>query len=180
MRMKCNECQSQPATLHFTQYINGQKKDIHVCELCAKKKGYQMQHGEPYSLHELLSSLFNFNASNLDLHNKQYFQQQAALECPTCHLTFAGFRRIGKFGCAQCYETFENKLPEIFRRVHSGNNKHVGKIPVRKGGSLRAKQELSDYRQKLRELIEQEAFEEAAIVRDEIRRLEQMEEGDES
>lgn len=178
--MKCNECEKYPATLHFTQYINGQKEEIHVCELCAKKKGYQFQQDESYSLHDLLSTLFHISTPDLDRQSKQLFQQKESLECSKCHLTFEGFQRIGKFGCAKCYETFEIKLPQVFRRVHSGNTKHVGKIPVRKGGSLHMKKELTYYREKLNHLIEEEAFEDAAIVRDEIRRLESLKEGDQS
>src|SRR5699024_5361005 len=175
--MKCNECEKYPATLHFTQYINGQKEKIHVCELCAKKKGYQLHQDETYSLHDLLSTLFHISKSEID---RQICNQEESLDSATCHLTFEGFQRIGKFGCATCYETFDVKLTQIFRRVHSGNTKHVGKSPIRKGGSLHMKRELTYYREKLNQLIEEEAFEEAAIVRDEIRRIESLKEGDQS
>lgn len=175
--MKCDECNKNPAILHFTQYINGQKEEIHVCDLCAKKKGYQTHQEESYSLHDLLSSLFHLSSPDFDRQNSQLFQEKGPLECPACHLTFEGFQRIGKFGCAKCYETFERKLPQIFRRVHSGNIKHVGKIPVRKGSSLHMRKEIEYYREKLKRLIEEEAFEEAALVRDEIKRLEQLKEG---
>src|SRR5699024_119897 len=94
------------------------------------------------------------------------------LKCKACHMTFTEFQRIGKFGCAHCYEDFKSKLNSVFRRVHSGNTQHNGKIPKRKGGKLHIKKEILKYRDYLTQLIEEENFEEAAIVRDRIKQLE--------
>lgn len=178
--MECNECKKRPATLHFTQIINGNKTEVKVCELCAKKKGYMNSTEEAYSLHDLLTGLFNFNSSQVDLQNDNLFSQVDELECSKCNMTFTDFQRIGKFGCANCYDAFKTKLDSVFRRVHSGNTKHSGKIPKRKGGNLHTKKELENYRAELQRLIEQEEFEQAAIVRDEIRKLEEKKEGDHS
>ena len=182
--MKCQECQKRPATLHFTQVINGNKREIHVCEMCAKEKGYMTYPEEGYSLHNLITGLFNFDSSQMDTHQGTAFQQMKELQCPKCELTFSKFKRAGKFGCAQCYHTFASHLDPIFRRVHSGNTKHFGKIPKRQGGNLHIKKQLETYKKKLQELIEHEAFEEAAIVRDKIKELKQKHnhvvEGDES
>ncbi|MGM8212729.1 UvrB/UvrC motif-containing protein [Virgibacillus sp. W0430] len=171
--MECQECHKRPASLHFTQVINGSKTEVHVCEVCAKKKGYMTYPEEGYSLHHLLSGLFNFESPSLDSHPHAPFQQTQELQCPKCNLTLSEFQRAGKFGCATCYDAFSEKLDPIFRRVHSGNTKHYGKIPRRKGGSLHTKKQLEAYRKKLQQLIEKEAFEEAATVRDKIKQLEQ-------
>jgi len=178
--MKCNECKKRPASLHFTQIINGQKTEIQVCEVCATKKGYVNHKEDAYSLHDLLTGLFNFSSSQIDLQNPSLFDEIEELKCPKCNITFHDFQRIGKFGCASCYGTFKMKLDSIFRRVHSGNTKHNGKIPKRKGAHLHTKKEIELYRKKLQQLIEQEEFEKAAIVRDQIKNLEAKKEGDHS
>lgn len=180
--MECSECQKRPATLHFTQIINGQKTEVKVCEVCAKKKGYMNYSDDTYSLHNLLTGLFNFGtgSSNIDLQNNNLFAEVKELQCSQCNITFNDFQRIGKFGCANCYDSFKTKLDSIFRRVHSGNTKHNGKIPKRKGGTLHTKKEIELYRKKLHELIEREEFEQAAIVRDQIKKLEEKKEGDHS
>lgn len=178
--MKCGECQKRPATLYFTQLINGNKSEIQVCELCAKEKGYMHNADDAYSLHELLTGLFNIGSSAIDLQKEKLFNQMEELECSKCHLTFHEFQRIGKFGCATCYHSFKVKLDSIFRSVHSGNTKHHGKIPKRKGNNLHAKKELENYRIELQRLIEHEEFEQAAVVRDQIRKLESAKEGDHS
>lgn len=171
--MECSECQKRPATLHFTQVINGQKTEINVCEECAKKKGYMSYTDDTYTIHDLLTGLFNFGSSNIDLKNNSFFQEVKELQCSHCGITFDDFQRIGKFGCANCYNTFKTKLDAIFRKVHSGNTKHHGKIPKRKGGKLHTKKEIEFYRAKLKELIEREEFEQAAVVRDHIKKLEE-------
>lgn len=170
--MECQECQQRPASLHFTQVVNGNKTEVHVCEVCAKKKGYMTYPEEGYSLHHLLSGLFNFDSHALDNHSQAAFHQAQALQCPKCKLTLHQFQRVGKFGCATCYSAFSEKLDPIFRRVHSGNTKHYGKIPRRKGSNLHTKKQIEAYRKQLRQLIENEAFEEAATIRDKIKQLE--------
>lgn len=176
--MNCMECQKRPASLHLTQVINGQKSEIHVCELCAQKKGYMNNNEEAYSLHHLLTGLFG--APQMGMQQESLFKQEEPLECTNCHMSFNDFRRVGKFGCAHCYESFKLMLDPIFSRIHSGSLKHHGKIPKRQGGNLHIQKELEAYRIELKELIEQEEFEQAAVVRDKIKQMELEKEGDHS
>src|SRR5699024_11963784 len=91
------------------------------------------------------------------------------LQCPKCEMTFSKFKRLGKFGCAECYHTFSSRLDPIFRRVHSGNTIHQGKIPKRKGGHLHLKKEVETLRDELQTLIQNEEDRKAAVTRDKIR-----------
>jgi protein arginine kinase activator len=79
---------------------------------------------------------------------------------------------VGRFGCAHCYETFKEQLPPVLRRLHSGNWSHSGKIPKRIGGGIHLKKQVENLKSELKELIQQEEFEKAAQIRDEIRTLE--------
>ncbi|HHY20751.1 MAG TPA: hypothetical protein GX525_02490, partial [Bacilli bacterium] len=49
---------------------------------------------------------------------------------------------------------------------------HSGKIPKRVGSSLKIKKEIEHFKNKLQEHIIKEEFEQAAMVRDQIRSLE--------
>lgn len=170
--MKCQECEDREATLHLRQVLNGQKTEIHVCEVCAKEKGYKMYPEEGYSLHHLLSGLFNYDTQKLGEEQNTSYREKTDLQCPQCKLTFSEFKRVGKFGCKQCYETFSEKLDPIFRRVHSGNSTHQGKIPKRNSEDMHIKKKLESYRIELKRLVEEEEFEEAANVRDIIKEME--------
>lgn len=171
--MECQECHIRPATLHFTRVINGEKQEFHLCEQCAKEKGElsdMMAGSGAFSIHNLLSGLLNFEqplGESATLHG-----EQQDLKCKKCGLHYREFTKIGKFGCDECYETFENKLDPILRKVHSGNTTHIGKIPKRAEKTIGLKRKISDLKDHLKQLILEEEFEKAAKVRDEIRTLE--------
>ena len=171
--MKCMECNEEPATLHFTKFIDGTKEEIHLCQSCAIKREEAIV-DESYTLHDLLTGLFNFEAGQVDM-NMQAFQkkEEKDLICSNCELTFNEFRHIGTFGCSDCYSSFKSKLNPIFKRVHSGNIRHIGKIPKRGGQVLHKKKELESYRNELNKLIIDENFEKAAVIRDKIKEIEQ-------
>lgn len=176
--MKCIECNQQTATLHFTKFINGTKEEIHLCQSCAIKRE-EIVVDESYTLHDLLTGLFNFDAGQVDI-NMETVQkkQQSELVCSNCELTFKDFRRLGKFGCSDCYSSFQSKLNPILKRVHSGNTRHIGKIPKRSGDVLHKKKELESYRNQLEKLIIEENFEEAAVIRDRIKEIEKATDGE--
>ncbi|WP_077623935.1 UvrB/UvrC motif-containing protein [Sediminibacillus massiliensis] len=169
--MECQECHERPATLHFTKVVNGNKTEIHVCERCAKEKGYMGYEDEAYSLHNLLSGLFNFETT-IGGQQANNVSSKQVVKCPKCGLTYQEFTRIGKFGCYECYQTFADRLNPIFRRVHSGNTIHDGKVPKRVGSSIQQKKKLNEYRDHLKQLINDEEFEKAAQIRDQIKALE--------
>lgn len=169
--MLCQECGQHPATLHFTKIISGEKSEFHICEHCAREKGEVLQgvNSSSFSIHNLLSGLLNFEAPNNGSMNKQTAQ---GLRCSSCGLTYAQFSRSGRFGCATCYQTFGERVEPIFRKVHSGNVSHHGKIPKRSGEKIYVRREVQELKEKLQEAINQEEFELAAQVRDKIRELE--------
>lgn len=80
-------------------------------------------------------------------------------------------------GCSKCYDKFEPQMELLLRRIHGGGI-HVGKVPARSGAGLKEKRVLSDLKNKLQELIQKEEFEEAALIRDKIRELENNAKGE--
>ncbi|SFM51014.1 Protein-arginine kinase activator protein McsA [Gracilibacillus orientalis] len=180
--MECQECKQNPATVHFAQVINGEKTEVHVCQQCAMEKGYVSQEDDAYSLHHLLSGLFNPKSD--ETHQQSHKTQETDLQCDKCGMTYQQFAKIGKFGCASCYHTFAEHLNPLFRKVHSGNTAHEGKVPKRVGSDIYQRKKLRDLKVTLQQAIAEEAFEDAAEIRDEIRSLEKdlnrYEERDES
>ena len=94
-------------------------------------------------------------------------------ECPSCGLTFPKFLDIGKFGCADCYDTFRGNLPHVFGKLHNGHSTHTGKIPVSFNEIYAVKKKIEEIRVKMKEAVEAEHFEEAAALRDEANTLKQ-------
>lgn len=167
--MICQECQERPAVIHFTNTVNGQTKEVYLCEQCANEQDAYLFGGHPaFSIQNLIGGLFGggdpFTA------NAPSVQKEA--QCPSCGLPFQQFLKTGKFGCADCYAAFDDKLKPILKRLHGGNTVHHGKIPARMGGALHLQKKLQSLREDMQKLVAGEQFEQAAAVRDEIRALE--------
>jgi protein arginine kinase activator len=168
--MNCQECGAKPATLHFTKILNGDKTEFHLCDSCAREKGEILPGSvNGFSIHNLLSGLIDFEPST---GGATVPSKSQSLKCEGCGLTYSQFSKIGRFGCSQCYTSFGSRLDPLFRRVH-GNTTHMGKVPERSGGRIKIKKEIEQLKKELQYRIEQEEFEMAAQVRDQIRSLEQ-------
>lgn len=171
--MICQECQERPATLHFTKILNGEKTELHYCEKCAQEKGEMfMFDGEPgFSINNLLAGLFSYDPI-FQQTKQETLPRNDILQCENCKMTFKQFLNVGKFGCSHCYETFKEQLTPILKRLHSGNYEHQGKIPKRIGGSIHIKKQIQQFRTDLQVAIQNEEFERAAEIRDQVRALE--------
>jgi len=130
-----------------------------LCEECAKTKGVNDPQG--FSLADLLLGL---GAS----HEIEQAAGGVEVKCPRCGFTQADFKKAGRLGCSDCYRTFAEPLEGLLKTMHKGT-RHVGKVPE----SLRQSRDISDrlklLQKKLSKAIEGEDFEEAAILRDEIK-----------
>lgn len=171
--MTCQECNQRPATLHFTKIINGEKTEVHFCEKCAQEKGemFMFTGGSGFTFNNLLAGLLNID-STFQQPSQSAFRQEEVLQCEGCSMTFPQFVKLGRFGCAQCYDTFKDQLKPVLRRLHSGNWVHNGKIPKRIGGGIHLRKKIEELKSELRDSISNEEFEKAAEIRDEIRSLE--------
>ena len=165
--MVCEVCKQTQATVHLTEIVNEQMTELHLCEACANQKGAQVE--SHFGLADLLSGLADFSKT-------QEPEEVPAKACPSCGMTYDDFRKVGRLGCAECYPTFKRSLGSLLKRIH-GSPIHVGKSPVRLLKPAKVgKAELLELRRKLEHAIADEAFEEAARLRDQIRRLEQQQE----
>ncbi|MHB1629301.1 MAG: UvrB/UvrC motif-containing protein [Bacilli bacterium] len=167
--MLCEQCGERPATVHFTEIVQGQKSEFHLCESCAREKGqaaYEAMVGA-FSVNQLLSGLLHFDPTATQR------ADAPASRCENCGLTFQQFAQIGRFGCPNCYQAFSHELGNLLKRVQS-SDQHTGKIPRRRGGVIGARRELSRLRQEMHMRVVEERFEEAAQLRDRIRSLEQQ------
>jgi protein arginine kinase activator len=159
--MQCDICGKREATVHLTEIINDQMTKLHLCEECAKKKGAEME--QHFGLADLLAGL-------ADLGTPVTTAKEKKLKCPSCGLTYSDFKKVGKMGCGQCYETFKSYLVPLFKRIH-GSDSHMGKRPGRKGKATKLKKvDVDELKRHLKRAVDLEEFEEAAKLRDEIKK----------
>ena len=53
--MYCNMCGKNKVSVHFSQMINDEVTELHLCEICAKKQGIDIQ--QPFSVSEILAGI---------------------------------------------------------------------------------------------------------------------------
>lgn len=160
--MLCDVCGKKEATVHLTEIINDQVTKLHLCEECARDKSVEME--EHFGLSDLLAGLADLGAQ---------MEPQAIdkVKCPNCGFSYQDFRKIGRLGCSECYEAFKKQLAPLLKRIH-GADRHVGKVPLMIGKTVKETRNLQDMKMKLDKAIRAEEFEEAARLRDQIKELE--------
>ena len=174
--MLCDICKNRQASVHLTEIINDEVTELHICEECARKKGISMQ--QQFGIADLLSGLVDLPGAKVS--HKAHIK----IKCPSCGMTYENFKKLGRFGCEDCYEAFKRALYPLLKKIH-GTTRHAGKEPqkgvpnpVKKGkkiprASVKPKiDEIGELKNRLTKAVEQEEFEQAAILRDKIRALE--------
>ena len=90
--------------------------------------------------------------------------------CPMCGLSFADITKSGKAGCGECYGTFKSEFTPNVMRIH-GTANHTGKIPKNRSLQISAKRKTEELNARLKKMIDEQNFEEAAVIRDEINKI---------
>ena len=202
--MRCQHCNEAEATVHLKEVTDGKLKELHLCESCATEKGLHLvvEHNKLS-----IATQFIWMAENL---YPETSTKVGAVQCPSCGLRYSQFSRVGRVGCAQCYDAFQPQLQKVLLRVH-GATKHKGRLPAAaaggvgepgategagggagsadpgsaravatpprpesepsEGGTVPLAERLRTLETRLRQAVTMEAYEDAARLRDEIRRL---------
>jgi len=163
--MKCQAC-SSPATVHMTDIVNGQKKELHLCQSCAEQQ--QLIKEQELNLPAILQTL-------IGQHVGQPTDELARLTCPACGIKYMEFRAEGRLGCPHDYEVFRLGLEPLLQRIHRAG-RHVGKSPRHRGRNAAWHAEVVELRRRLRQAVEEERYEEAARLRDQLQEREATDE----
>jgi protein arginine kinase activator len=157
--MLCDICKKGQATVHLTEIVNEKVVEMHICPHCAKAKTQEIK--EQFSAPNLFGGLLESSAVACE----------KALVCPNCGLHYKDFKKKGRFGCGNCYIAFREQVVPLLRNIH-GSARYQGKVPVNLHSRLSKEKHLQQLRLKLGRAVELEAYEEAAFLRDEIKKLE--------
>lgn len=184
--MMCDNCGKRNANVRYSENINGRKKELNLCEECSKKLGIgQMDFSLPIDFSSFLGGFMDdFTATEF----MPMINEIKALKCNSCGYTFNDISNTGKLGCKDCYEVFEGRLDSIIKRIQ-GANHHVGrigktidrkidsKININKDNEVKkedkSESKLEQLQEELKQAIKDERYEDAAKIRDEIKKLEE-------
>lgn len=172
--MICQSCNQQVATVHLTEIMNKQKKEVHLCEECSRQKG--ISYKANISVKELFSHLTapksDTKASKASAAEAEDAQADLqTMTCPACGISFGEFRSTGRLGCPEDYRHFKKGLTQLLDKIH-GATKHVGKTPGQVSEPATWSETIVKLRRELDQAIKAEKYEQAARLRDSINNLE--------
>ena len=153
--MLCDNCGKKEANVHYLRNINGIKKEMNLCEECSEKLGinnigFNMPIDFSSFFGEFLEDFANSDFMPLIEENKE-------LKCPGCNSTF----------------------DEIIKKIQ-GSNTHVGRLGMSKPLEVtkqvkhnnKISNKLEELKLQLKQAIKEERYEDAATLRDEIKKME--------
>ena len=162
--MTCEDCGRRPATVRYTEAVDGHSSTWNLCEECARARG--VTGALPNLAGPLVGMLMGLLAESVGEPELGESSREAA--CSRCGTTSVDFRRTGRLGCAECYRVFRAELVPLLRRIH-GSTEHRGKVPDSRSKSIESERELRRLRAELGRAVRREEYERAAELRDLIR-----------
>ena len=162
---KCQAC-AKPAVFHVTEIEDGDPREVHFCE---EHFHQYMQAGGPAGppaggeldpADEVLKAIG-------EVADDPALRKSGGKTCPHCGITFKEFRERGRFGCPNDYDVFREQLLPLIENIHDETD-HAGKRPTEQAGTRERLSQLIRLRKSLGEAVEQEDYEAAAKLRDEI------------
>lgn len=166
--MLCQNCNKNEATTHIKQIINGEATEKHLCQNCLRNSGYDdFFDSFSFKIPNIFSSFFSDTPFAIS--------SAKTTRCENCGSSFEDIIKSGIVGCAKCYTTFYDKLLPSIQRIH-GRATHTGKVPVIhemvEQTPVKTKEDIINEKSvELQKAIEDQNFEQAAVLRDEIKAL---------
>ncbi len=190
--MLCEQCKKREATVKYVEVVNGVKTEHNLCGQCAS----QLDIGQFSAVFEGEFSLANLLSGLLGIQDTEKKDGKfAGVVCPSCQTTYENFVESSRFGCADCYSVFGPLLGENIRHLQ-GSERHVGKRPnhvIRDEAAkaqaramesltgvssteeglpkLTGEEKIRLLQARIKDALRREDYEEAAVLRDEIRSL---------
>ena len=177
--MKCTHCNEREANTHIKRIINGKREEMHLCEECAKELGVMDEFNfEPFSVDSFFGNLLGAGKAALN-------SLTGIDRCTYCGSSWNDIVNSGLTGCSHCYEKFEDRLSPTLEQLH-GRTKHVGKSisytveddeKETKADENSAEKTtpaadtVESLKADLKKAIQEQRFEDAAVIRDKINEL---------
>ena len=195
--MLCQNCGKNEVNFRYTQVINGVKKEMALCDKCARELGLEsIDFSMPIDFSSFFTDFFHDTEGFLPT-----FTKTNLLECNKCGMTFDDFAQTGEFGCGNCYITFADRISPVLKNLH-GSSKHIGRgyknsideikynkkqfeesknkkdskkenVDTSKKGKSEVKEnsEIEKLKKDLQKAIKEERYEDAAKIRDQIAKM---------
>ncbi|MDO5040860.1 MAG: UvrB/UvrC motif-containing protein [Peptoniphilus sp.] len=162
--MLCDNCKNNKAIISYTKMIGNQIDEVHLCAECAEKKMREdmvFNNVVTEKVESFLRELFKLTGKNNNFVGDK--------KCGNCGSTFKELEQ-NRLGCEECYEEFKEEIESMLQSLKF-SSKHMGKIPKGAGEAPVYKREEEELMSKLKNAVDVENYEEAAVLRDKLKEL---------
>lgn len=182
--MLCENCGKREANVRYSENINGVKKEMNLCEECSRKLGITDKMDFRMPSLDIPSFFGSFLEDFSTPEFMPFLNEAKQLTCDSCGSTFDDIVNTGKYGCANCYDVFGDRMDPILKKLQGANrhNGRLGKISENKvlfekedkkdNKKELEKDKLEKLQENLKQAIKEERYEDAAKIRDEIKKEE--------
>ena len=182
--MLCENCKKRQANVRYSENINGVRKELNLCDECSKRLGItdKMDFRMPsLDFSNLFGSFLEDFSSSSDF--IPLLSEIKQIKCDSCNSTFDDIINTGRYGCANCYDVFEDRMDPILKKLQ-GANRHNGRLGKISNNKMKFeeneeirnekgfKNRLEKLKEDLKKAIKDERYEDAAKIRDEIKKEE--------
>lgn len=167
--MMCEECGVRPANIHLTTITNGEKSEKNLCLVCMAKY-HKLPGMDLPGLNTVLNNVIGMKKPGEEPADNAQDEVYPDMICRDCGMTYEEFRKGGRLGCANCYTAFREPIGRLLTKLN-GNARYTGKLPEAGKGGIPLRISLENLKKRLAKAIEEEEYEEAALLRDKIRTI---------
>lgn len=163
--MLCERCHKNLAVLKYTEVVNGKAFVRNICATCLGQlqsdpgTGFEVSGAAPAPKRRAGAGSA---PADVTVPNES---------CPSCGMPLTALLKEGAAGCQACYRHFDAAVDAMLRDRQYGL-RHRGKTPQHDDRRAALRGELQTKRALLRSALKMESYEEAAVLRDQIRDLE--------
>lgn len=176
--MLCEKCGKNQAVVRIVKIINGKKSQAMLCEECARELSNASLSLTFDNNRSLAPGTTNTANSTLEeILSKITNNDKIEVICKNCGTKYSEYKRTKKLGCSECYESFSESLVKEIKEIQQGVE-HVGKVPVKEKGMIFKTKQVKKLKEELQKAIIEEEYEKAAILRDQIKEYESVEESE--
>jgi protein arginine kinase activator len=168
MNIFCDECKKNIATVFLTKISGNEVSKVQLCEDCANR---MEETTEAANLIAFLPQILSGLQGMEEQHLIEDVLASEPVTCDFCGTSFNDFQKMGFVGCANCYQTFGDRLDAVLLDFQEATE-HIGKIPGKASKSAKLRKRLVELERYLERQIAEEEYEAAASVRDQIREIE--------
>lgn len=166
--MKCDRCDKEALVeIHIVEGKEQRTKRFckeHYIEFLEENSVGE----DPENMRRLQQMLRDFLSSFV--YDKDNYSEYEDITCSACGTGLNEVFERGTFGCDRCYEEFGSHTEDLLLRVQ-GQSEYCGKFPGYMEPVRKNLDAIGEKEQALKECIEKEDYEQAAVLRDEIRKL---------